>query len=89
MYVDDILFQCASDMVRCEEQAHSTAADEDADDLSPLVAHAENEERDQNDADDGPEVEKLSLYSLAVDVHSNINRGFLPIEGWCIDMPTQ
>lgn len=46
-------------MIGCEEDTHSTAADEDAKNLGPLVAHAKQEEGNYHDADDRPEVEQL------------------------------
>jgi len=49
----------AGDVIGCEEDTHSTAADEDAKNLGPLVAHPKQEEGNYHDADDGPEVEQL------------------------------
>ena len=42
-----------------EKQAHAAAADQDADDLGPVVAHAQEGEGQDDDGDDGPEVDQL------------------------------
>ncbi|KAH6604416.1 hypothetical protein Trco_007862 [Trichoderma cornu-damae] len=58
----------AGDVVGGEEDAHAAAADEDADDLEGLVAHAQQGEGDDDDADDGPEVEQLGGQEVGVAV---------------------
>ena len=47
------------DMVGAHENAKTADADEDADDLSGVVPHVEEEEGDDDDEDDGPEVDEL------------------------------
>lgn len=49
----------ASDVIRGEQDTHATAANEDTDDLEQLVAHTQQEEGDDDNADDGPKVEQL------------------------------
>lgn len=58
----------ASEVVRNEEETHTTTADENADNLSPLVANAEDEEGDDYNADDGPEVEELGLAHVSLTI---------------------
>lgn len=55
-------------MVRCQQNAHATTADEDANDLEDLVADLQDEERDDDDADNGPEVQKLGGQEVGVSV---------------------
>ena len=47
------------DMVGANENSKTADADEDSDDLSGVVAHAQEEEGDDDDEDDGPEVDEL------------------------------
>lgn len=42
-----------------EEDAHAADAEQDADDLQPVVAHLEEEEGDDDHDDNGPEVDEL------------------------------
>lgn len=58
----------ASNVVRGKQDAHATAADEDTNDLEQLVAHTQQEERDDDDADDGPKVEQLGGQQVGVSV---------------------
>lgn len=58
----------AGDVVRGQQDAHAAAADEDADDLEDLVAHAQQDEGDDDDADNGPEVEQLGGQQVGVAV---------------------
>ncbi|TFB00587.1 hypothetical protein CCMA1212_007476 [Trichoderma ghanense] len=58
----------AGDVVRGQQDAHAAAADEDAEDLEELVAHAQQQERDDDDADNGPEVEQLGGQQVGVAV---------------------
>lgn len=58
----------AGDVVRGQQYAHTAAADEDAEDLEHLVAHAQQDEGDDDDADDGPEVEQLGGQQVGVAV---------------------
>jgi hypothetical protein len=53
-------------VVGCEEHTHSAAADEDSSYLGPFVAHAEEGEGDDYDADYGPEVEELGGEDILV-----------------------
>lgn len=46
-------------MIRSEEDAHSTATDQNPSDLGPLVAHFEQRERDDHNTDYGPKVQEL------------------------------
>lgn len=64
----------AGDVVRGQQDAHAAAADEDADDLEDLVAHAQQDEGDDDDADNGPEVEQLGgqQVGVAVGEHSEV-----------------
>jgi hypothetical protein len=54
-------------VVRCEEDTHTAAADEDSSNLSPLVADVEEGERDDDNTDDRPEVEELRLRMVSVE----------------------
>lgn len=58
----------AGDVVRGEQDAHAAAGDEDAEDLEQLVADAQQEEGDDDDADDGPKVEQLGGQQVGVAV---------------------
>lgn len=49
----------AGDVVAAEQDAHAANADQDADDLGRVVANVQEEERNQNDEDNGPEVDQL------------------------------
>lgn len=51
-----------------EQHAHATAGDEDAEDLEGSVAHLEQQEAHNDDADDGPEVEELGAEEVGVAV---------------------
>ena len=53
-------------MVGRDEYAHAAYANEDSDDLGPVVAHAEEDERDDDDHDDGPEVDELGAQDIGV-----------------------
>lgn len=55
----DIAAVDALDVVRGQEDAHAADAGQDAEDLGPVVADAEEEEGDGHDDDDGPEVDQL------------------------------
>ena len=57
---------CAHNVVRRDEYAHTANANEDSDDLSPVVAHAEEYEGDDDDHDDGPEVDELGAEDVGV-----------------------
>jgi hypothetical protein len=46
-------------VIGAEENAHAADADEDAEDLGPVVADAEEEEGYRDDDNDGPEVNQL------------------------------
>ena len=46
-------------MVTGDEQTRASDADKDAADLRPVVADLEEEKRNDNDDDDGPEVDEL------------------------------
>ena len=46
-------------MVRGEQDAEAADADQDANDLGQVVAHAQEDGGDQHDEDDGPEVDEL------------------------------
>lgn len=46
-------------MIRGKEDAHASNADEDAQNLGPVVADAQEEEGDGDHHDDGPEVDEL------------------------------
>ena len=47
----------AVDGVGAEKHAHAADADENAEDLRPVVAHFQEEEGEEDDDDDGPEVD--------------------------------
>lgn len=49
----------AGDVVGAEKHTHAADGDEDAQDLGPVVADAEEEKGDDHDDDDGPEVDEL------------------------------
>ena len=46
-------------MIRVQQYTHTSAADEDTEDLRDLVANVKKEKRDDHHADDGPEIEQL------------------------------
>ena len=46
-------------MVTAKEDAHSTYADKNASDLSWVVAHTEESERDHNNNNNSPKVDEL------------------------------
>ena len=46
-------------MIGAEEDADAADADEDADDLGGVIADTEEDGRDEDDHDDGPEVDEL------------------------------
>lgn len=54
--------------VAAEEHAHAATGDEDAEELKGPVAHLEQQERDDDDADDGPKVEQLGREEVGVAV---------------------
>lgn len=58
----------ASNVIRGKQDTHATAADEDANDLEQLVAYTKQEERDDDNADDGPKVEQLGGQQVGVAV---------------------
>ena len=49
----------ASDVIGGKEDAHAADAEEDAGILCEVVAHVEEDERDDDNNDDGPEVDQL------------------------------
>lgn len=49
----------AGDVVARDEDADAADADQDADDLGDVVAHAQEAKRDDDDGDDGEEVDEL------------------------------
>lgn len=61
----------ASDVVRSEEDAHASTAEQDSRNLNPLVAHLEEGEGYDDNHDDGPEVEELSRENIGVLVGQN------------------
>lgn len=52
--------------VGAQEHAHAAAGDEDAQDLKRAIAHFEQEERHDDDADNGPEVEEGGAQDVGV-----------------------
>ena len=58
----------AGDVVGGQEDAHAADADEDAGDLSGVVAHVEDGEGDDDDEDDGEEVDELGAEDGGVSV---------------------
>ena len=61
----------AGDVVRRQQDAHPSAADEDAGHLEYLVAHAEQREGDYDNAHDGPKVEELRRQEVGVAVRKD------------------
>lgn len=55
-------------MITRKQDTHSTATDKDTGYLSPFVANAKKSEGDDNDADYGPEIQKLSRKEVGVAV---------------------
>lgn len=55
----DVAAVGALDVVRGQQDAEAADADENTQDLGPVVAHLEEEEANSDDDDDGPEVDQL------------------------------
>lgn len=55
-------------VIGADEDAHTAAADEDADDLEEAVADAQDQEGDDDDNYDGPEVDELGGHEVGVSV---------------------
>lgn len=61
----------AGDVVGCEQEAHTGDTDEDTSNLSPVVSHLEEDERDCDNDDNGPEVDELCAQDSRVAVGEN------------------
>lgn len=61
----------ACDVVGRKQDSHSSTADQDTGDLRPFVADAQEEERYDHDADDGPKVQQLSGEDVGVVVRED------------------
>ena len=61
----------ACQMVRSQEDAHAAAADQDAGDLENLVANLEEEKRQDDHADDAPEIEQLRRQDVGVAIRQH------------------
>lgn len=70
----DVAAVDARQVVRGQQQAHAADADEDTQHLCPVIAHAQEEERDGHDDDDGPEVDQLRRQDggIAVGEHGEV-----------------
>lgn len=70
-HVETLTAVGTADMVTANQDAHTTTADQDTNDLEDSVADLEKEERDDNDADNGPEVDQLRRQNIGVSVCQN------------------
>lgn len=68
------------DVVAANQNTHATAADEDTHDLEDSVADLEQEERDDDDANNGPEVDELGGEDVGVAVGQDSKVVALDIE---------